>query len=102
MASITEVLTVSFWKGVWDDATDYIDDRPIQWLKSALEAIAKHIQAVAPPDFLSQYSLSNVMSPAMADIGYFLSNSGISTALTIIAAAYVFRATRKIVTFGLW
>lgn len=95
-------LTADFYKGIWDDFVEYLDDLPIQILKGILEAVVQVFQSVPKPEFLSQYSLGAVMGPVMNDIGYFLASSGLSTALGLITAALLFRVTRKIVTFGLW
>ncbi len=95
-------LTLEFWKGVFTDFMEFMSDLPIKALKGILEAILKVLNAIAPPDFLSQYKLSSVMGAVNADMGYFLMNSGISTALAIIVGAVTFRVMRKIVTFGWW
>lgn len=95
-------LTLEFYKGLWTDFMEYLDDWPIKVLKGVLEAVAGVIESIAPPDFLAQYTLASVMGPAMTEIGYFLAQSGVSTGLSIIAGAIVFRVMRKIVTFGLW
>lgn len=100
--AILDLFTLEFWQGLWTDFTEYMDDLPIRTLKGALDAVAGVFESVDPPDFLTQYKLSSVMGPVMQDIGFFLDQSGLSIALSMIAAAIMFRATRKIVTFGLW
>ncbi|MCY1278778.1 hypothetical protein D9M68_226430 [compost metagenome] len=67
-----------------------------------LDAVAGIFEAVDPPDFLTQHSLASSMGPVMHDIGFFLAQSGLSTALSMISAAILFRMVRKIVTLGFW
>jgi len=97
-----EWLTLAFYKGLWEDFTEYWDDFPILVLKGVTEAVAGIIESIAPPDFLAQYRLADVMAPAMGDLGYFLAQAGISQALAMIATAVVFRVMRKFLTFGIW
>lgn len=97
-----EIFTLEFWKGVWDDFTQYLDDLPIKALKGVLEGVADVLEGIDPPDFLTQYQLGNVLDPVMPYIGYFLGMAGVSQGLALVASAIAFRVTRKVVTFGLW
>jgi len=93
-------LTADFYKGIWADFVEYLGDLPIKVLKGVLDAIATIFQGLPKPDFLTQHSLAATMGPVMSDIGFFLSSTGLSTALSLITAALLFRITRKILTFG--
>ncbi|MYM53139.1 hypothetical protein [Pseudomonas aeruginosa] len=95
-------LTAEFWKGIWDDFVEFMSDLPIKVLKGFLDGVLEVLKAVQSPEFLAQYKLSDVMGGASSDIGYFLYNSQIGTALAIIAAAVIFRIVRKAVTLGRW
>ncbi len=95
-------LTLDFWKGLWDDFTEYGDDLPIKALKGVLEAVAEQLEALPVPDFLNGPGIADVLGPAMPYIGYFLQQSGVGQAVSLIIAAIGFRITRKAVTFGIW
>lgn len=95
-------LTLDFYKGLWDDFVEYFDDLPIRILKGILEAVASVIESIAPPDFLQNYQLGDVLAPTMPYIGYFLAQSGISQGMTLIVSAVIFRVMRKLLTFGKW
>lgn len=64
-----------------------------------LEGVALVIEAMPAPDFITEYSLSDLIDP---DILWMLHNSGVSTALSIISAAMVFRLLRRLLTLGIW
>lgn len=97
-----EIFTKEFWKGIWDDFTQYMDDLPIKALKGILESIADVLAGIQPPDFLADHRLGDVLAPAMPYIGYFLAQSGLSVGLGLIASAIAFRVSRKVLTFGIW
>lgn len=97
-----KIFTLEFWKGLWDDFVQYLDDLPLRILKKFLDAIATLIESVSPPDFLQGHSLGEYLGPAMQYIGYFLDRAGVDTAIALLASAVAFRAVRKILTFGLW
>lgn len=95
-------LTLDFWKALWTDFAEYMQDLPVIILKKFLEAVLKLLQSMPAPDFLSQYRLSDIMADAMPYIGYFLAQAGISNALALITSAVVFRLMRKAITLGRW
>ena len=97
-----EWLTIDFWKALWTDFVEYMQDLPIIVLKAFLEAVLKILGTLPVPEFVTQYRLSDVMSDAMPYIGYFLALSGVSNALAMIASAVVFRLMRKAITLGRW
>jgi hypothetical protein len=97
-----EFFTADFWKGIFTDLTEYLDDWPIQALKGILNAVLSVFNTVVPPDFLHTYALGETLGPVMQYIGFFLAQAGLSQAMGVIAAAVVFRVVRKAVTFGLW
>lgn len=95
-------LTLDFYKSLWDDFVEYMDELPVKVLKGILDAIAGVLEGITPPDFLTQYQLGDVLAPVMPYIGYFLAQSGISVGMGLIVSALIFRVTRKILTFGWW
>lgn len=97
-----EIFTKEFWKGIWDDFVEYMDDLPIKVLKGILEAVADVLSSIPAPDFLASHRLGDVLTPTMPYIGYFLAQSGLSVGLGLIASAIAFRVSRKALTFGLW
>lgn len=66
------------------------------WVLSAIAAI---LEAIDPPQFLTQYNLQSLVPDSVV---YFLSVSGFGQCLAIISAAYVFRIIRRFVTLGIW
>ena len=97
-----QVFTLDFWKGIWTDFTEYLDDWPIRALKGILQAVLEVFGTIDPPEFLTQYQLGDVIAPAMPYIGFFLAQAGLTEAMGLISAAITFRAMRKVVTFGIW
>jgi hypothetical protein len=64
-----------------------------------LEAILVVIKALPLPDFMTTYQIADYIHP---DIMFFLSMSGLGTALPIIGTAYIFYFFRRILTLGIW
>lgn len=60
------------------------------------------INAVGVPDFLSQGSLGSILGQAGPIVGFFVVQLHIAQALSLIAAGYVFRLTRKFLTLFQW
>lgn len=96
-----EILTLEFWKGLWDDFTSFISELPALLLKQVLDFIASLIEALDPPSFM-QHSLGDSLSPTMNYIGFAVAQSGLSEAMGILAAGVAFRLLRKIATLGQW
>lgn len=97
-----QVFTIDFWKGIWTDFTEYLDDWPVRALKGVLQAVLEVFQSIDPPEFVTQYQLGDVLAPVMPYIGFFLAQAGLAEAMTLISAAIAFRAVRKVVTLGIW
>jgi len=66
---------------------------------NTLSAIAYVFESIPTPDFMNDYSLSDYIH---ADVSYFLVMSSFDTCLGIIAAAYLFRLIRRVLTLGIW
>lgn len=96
-----DIFTLEFWRGLWDDLTGFLLDLPLVILDSILGAIATLIEALPVPSFLN-HSIGDVLAPTMPYIGYFMVESGIAQALSILAAGLAFRLTRKLITLGQW
>lgn len=95
-------LTLEFYKGVWEDFTEYFDDLPIKILKGILEAVADMLESLPAPDFLDSMRLADVLAPVMPSFGYFLAMAGVNHAAALLASAVVFRLMRKALTLGRW
>lgn len=96
-----EIFTLEFWEGLFDDFMEYMNDLPIQILKSVLESVLAIVQSITPPEFL-EHSLGDSLGPAMGNIGYFLAQVGMPEAMGILAAGLGFRMLRKVLTLGFW
>lgn len=72
---------------------------PRKLFDSFLNALAGVIEGLPLPSFIVDYSLGDLIDP---NILWLLHSSGVSTALSIISSAIVFRILRKILTFGMW
>lgn len=96
-----EFFTLAFWKGLWDDGTEYLDDWPIRILKSFLDGVLKVLNGIVPPDFMAT-PISDQLGPVMEFIGFFLSQSGITEACAMLLSAVMFRLGRKAITLGRW
>tara|TARA_R100000750_G_scaffold45903_1_gene30944 strand:- start:1151 stop:1444 length:294 start_codon:yes stop_codon:yes gene_type:complete len=96
-----EIFTLDFWKGLFNDLTEFLTDLPVQVVKSVLSAIAGLIESITPPEFLN-HSLGDSLGPAMGNVGYFLAQVGMPEAMGILAAGLAFRLLRKVLTLGQW
>ena len=43
-----QVFTIDFWKGIWTDFTEYLNDWPVQALKGVLQAVLEVFQSIDP------------------------------------------------------
>lgn len=64
-----------------------------------LQAIIKLLEILPLPDFIINARLVNYIGP---DLMYFLSMSGLGTALPIVGSAVLFYFFRRILTVGIW
>lgn len=64
-----------------------------------LEAILALIESLPLPDFMIDYQITDYIHP---DVMFFLSMSGLGTALPIVGSAYLFYFFRRILTLGIW
>lgn len=67
-----------------------------------LSLVTAAINAIKVPDWLSQYSLSNLLGQTGTVAGYFMSELNIGVGLGLIGAGYAFRLLRKFVTLFQW
>lgn len=96
-----DFFTLEFWKGLWDDGTEYLDDFPVKMLKELLDAVLSVLNSIVPPDFMGT-SISDQLGPVMEFVGYFLNAAGITQACAMLLSAVMFRLGRKAVTLGRW
>lgn len=96
-----EIFTLDFWKGLWDDSTQYLDELPVRTLKGFLEGVLEVLNTMEPPDFMGT-SISDQLGPVMEFIGYFLTMAGVPAAIGMIGSAVMFRLGRKVMTLGRW
>ncbi len=87
---------------LWEAIETFFTDLLVGLVETVLEAYALIVELIPVPDFLSTYSLCNLLGLAGPEVGYFLQTFRIGEALGLIAAGYTFRLTRKLVTAGQW
>jgi len=79
-----------------------VKDAVVWIVKAILGLFAAIVAAIPIPDFISQYSLSNLLSFAGPDVGWFLQTFKISEGLTVLGSGYAFRMLRKLITLFQW
>jgi len=72
---------------------------PRRVFDEVLQAIADVIADLDPPDFLTQYQITDYIP---ADIVWLLHMSEFDTCLGIIASGITFYFARRILTLGIW
>src|SRR5690606_29311768 len=87
---------------LWEAIETFFTDLLVALVETVLEAFALIVELIPVPDFLTTYSLCNLLGMAGPEVGYFLQTFRIGEALGLIAAGYAFRLTRKLVTAGQW
>lgn len=87
---------------LWDAIETFFTDLILGTIERVLEVVAWVVNAIPMPDWLANTSLCNLLSAAGPEVGYFLQTFRIAEGLGLIAAGYVFRLTRKLLTAGQW
>jgi hypothetical protein len=95
-------LFLAWIKSYWTDFTNFLNDFPITVLDGFLSAVSGLINAIPSPDLLQNNGLSSAVAALDPSVQYFLSQSGLSTGLSILGAGVVFRLTRKVLTLFQW
>ncbi len=67
-----------------------------------LGVIADAFVAIPAPDFLTQYSLQNIMSGIDPGILYFASGLHLGDCFAVLSAGFAFRMIRKVATLFQW
>lgn len=87
--------------GFWSDFVEFVTDIPLIILDSVLSAIASILESIPVPDFISS-GLSGLSASVDPGILYFIDQSGIAAALSLLGAGVTFRLLRKLFTLGQW
>lgn len=91
-------LVVRVYTALWD----FVSDAVINLLDLVINGLGALVGAIPAPSFLSQYSLGSLINQMPDYVLYFASHFQIGTAMGILAAGFVFRMGRKVVTLGQW
>lgn len=89
-------------KDVWQAIVDFFNDLILFGLDGILSLAAVAINAIPAPSFLQSYSIGSIVGAAGPTVGWIVVNFRIAESLSIIAAAYAFRLTRKLFTLFQW
>ncbi|MFQ6310390.1 phage coat protein [Lysobacter capsici] len=72
------------------------------WVHQMASVWLTLLELLPVPDFLAGYSLCTLLSQTGPTVGWALNTFRIGEGLGLIAAAYAFRFTRKLLTFFQW
>lgn len=81
---------------------DLIKDAFIWALDGVLSAIVAIFAAIPAPEFLTAYSLGNILSGVHPMIGYYASGLNIGLGMSLLASGFAFRMLRKALTLFQW
>lgn len=93
---------VPYLQDYWAALKAYLDDWPVMWAEKFFDVAAIIIESIPMPDFLSQYSLTNLFGNAGPTISWIIGKFRLSEGMTMVAAAYGFRMLRKLLTLFQW
>lgn len=79
-----------------------IKDAVVWVISRILDLFALIVSAIPVPDFMSQYSLGNLLSLAGPDVGWFMVILRIPECFVVIGSGYAFRLLRKLLTLFQW
>lgn len=86
----------------WEAIEAFFNDLVVTALEQMLELVALAFESLPVPQFLTQYSIGNMLGNAGPTVGWAVQTFKIGECMALFAAAYTFKITRKIVTFGKW
>lgn len=89
-------------KALWDAIEAFFNDLLVTAVEVCTQVALTIIEALPNPEFLTTYSLCNLLNMAGPDVGFFLQTFRIGEGLGVLALGYVFRLTRKLFTLGQW
>lgn len=90
------------FKAVLTALLDVLKDAFVAIAQVVLTAFSDVVSAIPAPSFLSQYSLSSLISQLPSDVLFFAGQLKLGQAFVILAAGFTFRMARKILTLGQW
>jgi hypothetical protein len=91
-------LVVKIIKAIWD----FFVDIAIELFDLVLSVVASALKAIPVPDFMTAYSLGNLIGNMDQDILFFVGILQIPTALGFLATGFSVRMVRKVVTLFQW
>lgn len=89
-------------KSLWQAFVDFIGDIWIDIADIVLTALASVIASIPSPEFLSSYSIGQIIGMMPSEILYFVGMMQIGEGLTLISAGVAFRLIRKVITLFQW
>lgn len=81
---------------------DVFHDIFVAAVDALLSAVAGLLNSIPAPSFLSQYSLTSLLSGMPDSVLYFASHLRIAEAFAIVGVGFAFRMGRKLFTLGQW
>jgi hypothetical protein len=90
------------WMGaLFTDTVEFFEYLPIEILNDFLLWIADFLGQIPVPEFVED-GLQDLVSGLPPMLSYLLDGSNLTECMAMIGSAYVFRLTRKMLTFGWW
>jgi hypothetical protein len=81
---------------------DVFHDIFVAAIDALLTAVGALLNSIPAPSFLSQYSLTSLMSGMPDAVMYFAGHLRIGEAFAIVGVGFAFRMGRKLFTLGQW
>jgi hypothetical protein len=80
----------------------FVHDQIIGCVHTCLDVALTVINAIPVPDFISSYSLGSLLSQTGPTMGWIMVTFKVPEAFGLLAAGWIFRLTRKLLTLGQW
>lgn len=89
-------------RSLWDALEELAGDMFLFWLKQMLAVNLWVLSHLPIPDFIKDYTICALLQAAGPTVGWALNTFQIPLGLSFIAAGYVFRLLRKLITLFQW
>lgn len=87
------------FRAIWNSVVDYAHDFLVSLFASALDLLIYILNFFDPAEYIN-FSMQSVYSAIPGDVAYFMNYLNLPFCFTMLASAYIFRFTRKILTLG--
>lgn len=86
----------------WDAIEGFFTDLVLIAIEKLLDLVATAFEQLPAPAFMAENSIGSLLGSAGPTVGWFVDTFRISECMSVIAAGFIFRISRKILTMGKW